>query len=208
MQTHAPNAAQRARAFDFMLLVTYTIREGSEERGYDDWLRRVDNPFFNASPGVFHYSNWKVTGGVNHFAPKTHFDFLGMTDMASLDLVWNGPELNRFRHEWRLLWGVADPTDYAANSQAYLCERVATATMNAGAHVELIPGAAGETRAGWDTWRVMRSLRDTRLGFDGFHVRFGAAPSASAGAGEGGALQGHCIAAPHLTGTDRAQPAP
>ena len=87
-----------------MLLITYALREGSEARGYDDWLRRVDNPFFNAQPGVFHYTNWKLGGGPNPFAPRTHVDFLGMAGEESLDPVLNAPELNRFRNEWRRLW--------------------------------------------------------------------------------------------------------
>ena len=118
-----------ARAFDFMLLITYSVRADADARGYDDWLRRVDNPFFNKAAGIAHYSNWKVAAGTNHFAPATHFDFLGLDSLESLDQVWNDPELNRFRHEWRKLWGVADVSDPAANSQTYLCTRATRTPM-------------------------------------------------------------------------------
>lgn len=162
----------RARLYDVMLLITYSVRHDAEARGYDDWLRQVDNPFFNAAGGVAHYSNWKIAGDVNPFAPNTHFDFLAMTGRESLDRVWNDPELNRFRDNWRRLWGVADPSDPAANSQTYLCERISVADMPWDDHLALVPASVGDRMTGWDTWRVVSSLRDTTLGFDAFHVRF------------------------------------
>lgn len=164
--------SSRARAYPAMLFVTYALRDGSEARGYDDWLRRVDNPFFNAQPGVFHYSNWKLAAGPNPFAPRTHFDFLGMADEASLDPVLNGPDLNRFRDQWRALWGVAPVADKEANSQAYLCERLAVGDSAWSDQVMLRPGAAGETLAGWDTWRVARIIRGPVLPFTTFQLRF------------------------------------
>ena len=164
--------ARRTRAYPMMLFVTYSIRDGSEEKGYDTWLRRVDNPFFNAQPGVFHYSNWKIAGGANPFEPRTHFDFLGMTGEESFDPVWNAPEFNRFRNVWRHLWGVAPIADKAGNSQTYLCERTAKAEMPWGEFSVLLPAPAGETLPGWDTWRVLRNIRGPELPFTAFHVRF------------------------------------
>ena len=35
-----------------MCLLTYTPRADSASRGYDDWLRSIDNPFFNGIPGI------------------------------------------------------------------------------------------------------------------------------------------------------------
>jgi len=184
-----------ARDFDVMLLITYAIRADADPRGYEDWLRRVDSPFFNAAPGITHYGNWKVTGGTNHFAPNTHFDFVGMASPESLDRVWNDPELNRFRREWRRLWGIADASP-TAGIQTCLCERTATAAMQWSDHLALVP-ADGATPAGWETWRALRALRGTGLGFDRFHVRYGAGPDA--GGQARGALLATCIAAPNLT---------
>ena len=44
---------------DTMVFLAYTPRSDNVLRGYEDFLRKVDNPFFNAQPGVAHYSNWK-----------------------------------------------------------------------------------------------------------------------------------------------------
>ena len=179
-----------------MLVITYAIRADAQARGYDDWLRRVDNPFFNAAAGMAHYSNWVVAGGSNPFAPNTHFDFVGMDSMASLDQVWNDPELNRFRKEWRRLWGVTDG-DPAASIQTCLCERRHATAMEWSDRLAFLP-AASDAMAGWDTWRAIRTLRGTGIGFDRFHVRFLGAQDEfeRLGAAAGGAVFATCIASP------------
>ena len=48
-----------------MLVVTYTPRADSASRGYEQWLRDVDNPFFSAQPGIVLYENWKVLEPLN-----------------------------------------------------------------------------------------------------------------------------------------------
>ena len=200
--------ADRANAFDVMLLISYALRDDAEARGYDDWLRRVDNPFFNAAPGIAHYGNWKVTGGTNHFAPNTHFDFVGMDGPESFDQVWNDPELNRFRQEWRRLWGIADANP-AAKIETCLCERITSPAMAWSDRLALLPGQ-DEAPTGWETWRVLRSLRGSGLGFNRFHLRYGAGPDASGGASERhhGAALATCIAAPNLTSSTRTQAQP
>lgn len=80
------------------LMITYSVRPGSESKGYEEWMQRADNPFSNAVPGNAHYSNWKVTGGAKHFAPHIHLDFMGIEHRDSFDEVWNGVEMNAFRH--------------------------------------------------------------------------------------------------------------
>jgi len=194
--------ADHAHAFDFMLLISYAVRADAQARGYDDWLRRVDNPFFNAAPQIAHYANWEVTGGINPFAPNTHFDFVGMTREDDLDAVWNDPQLNAFRLEWRKLWGLPDANP-AARIETCLCERVATAPMRWTDRLALSPEASASP-AGWETWRVLRSLRGTGIGFERFHLRFG---EGAAGAAPGAALA-TCIAAPQMAsaGTAAARP--
>ncbi len=46
--------------YDAMSLITYTPRADSNDRGYEQWLIDVDNPFFNGSPVCVRYTNWKV----------------------------------------------------------------------------------------------------------------------------------------------------
>ena len=186
------------RTSDVMLLITYSLRAGADARGYDDWLRRVDNPFFNAADCIAHYSNWKLTIGPDAFAPHTHFDLVALPDLESLDAAWNDPGLNDFRREWRRLWAIEDPTDPAADIQTCLCERVARSDMAWSDHLVLVPTARAEVVKGWDTWHVVRSLRGMPLGFDAFRIRFHAPGEAvdPRHANTNGETMATCIAAP------------
>jgi hypothetical protein len=183
----------RARAFDHMLLITYSVRPGSVDEGYEDWLRRVDNPFFNVAPGFAHYGNWKVCGGSNPFAPHLYFDFVGMKDRASFDVVWNGAEVNAFRREWRRLWGV-QPGDPGAPIQTCRCERTVASEGPWSPRLALAPGG-GDPSSGWETWQVFETLRGSPLAFDRFGVRYGDAPPGDLAQG---VLLAECIAAPEL----------
>jgi hypothetical protein len=183
-----------ARSCDLMLLITYALPADADARGYDDWLRRVDNPFFNAASCIAHYSNWKIAGGTNPFAPQTHFDFLCMRSEADFDPVWNDPDLNAFRREWKRLWGLPEGHP-AAKIETWLCERAAKADMAWTPRLALLPAAVEATMPGWETWRALRSLRGTGVGPAAFHVRYlGAAESLPAQAS--GAALATCIAAP------------
>jgi hypothetical protein len=195
----------QAHAFDFMVLISYAVRADAAARGYDDWLRRVDNPFFNAAPQIAHYANWEVTGGANPFAPNTHFDFVGMKSLDDLDAVWNDPQLNAFRLEWRKLWGLAEANP-AARIETCLCQRGARAPMRWTDRLALLPDA-GEAPAGWETWRVLRSLRGTGIGFERFHLRFFAGhEGVASGAVPPGAALASCIAAPQMPSSSAGQP--
>lgn len=188
----------RARAYDHMLLITYSVRPGSVERGYEAWLREVDNPFFNAARGFAHYGNWKVVGGANVFTPHVYFDFVGMNDRDSFDAVWNGAEVNEFRREWRRLWNVETPGPAAA-IQTCRCERVATSDDAFSPELAFVPGAA-DAGGGWETWRVHETLRGARLGFDAFSVRYGTGQPAvqAVGGRDRDVLLARCVAAPEL----------
>lgn len=191
----------RVPGYDFMVLLTYTPRANSVARGYEDWLRRVDNPFFNATDGVQHYSNWKIAGGA-HPQMGTHFDFLGIDGLGSLDEVMNGERLNGFRKEWRRLWGVDPEGTPGVNAQAYLCERIAkTPRPGWGNQALVVPESTANQRLdGFDTWRVRKSLRKTTLGFPEFHVGFASDPAAFADLkrkhAARGAVAGDLVAAP------------
>src|SRR5438477_577884 len=56
-------------SFDHAVFLTYTLPEDALARGYENWLRDVDNPFFNAIPGVGRYENWRIARAVRkHYA--------------------------------------------------------------------------------------------------------------------------------------------
>ena len=46
---------------NWTILLTYRIRDGADADGYDDWLRTIDNPFFNAIPDAARFANFGAT---------------------------------------------------------------------------------------------------------------------------------------------------
>ena len=56
-----PDPARSLTGCQEVIFIAYCLPGDAEGRGYADWLRRVDMPFFNAIPGVHHYANWRVS---------------------------------------------------------------------------------------------------------------------------------------------------
>lgn len=181
-----------------MIIIIYAIRPDAVAREYEDWLRRVDCPFFNAAPGVAQYVNWKVVGGRNLFAPHPYFDFLVMDGIESFDAVWLDPKLNAFRRKWRELWGATAVHD-DAYAPTYLCRRVVRAEMAWTGNVAMLPCGVDDRLAGCDTWRIERPLRGPPAPpFAAFHFRYlsDADEFARLAIGPDAAVLGRSIAAP------------
>lgn len=199
-----------------VLLIVYTLGAAAEAGGYEDWLVRVDNPFFNAIPGVRYYDNWKIEQ-VLHGAPLgyTHFDFQGLAREADLEPVWFNPSLDGFRTEWIRLWGYAGarPTPVVANT--YLM-RPAQAFTGTPRRFARIAGGCGEPPDGYDAaWRIEATVRkhfvpgyaggpwrvptaqDNPLGLDWLALRYGdSVEELAAPGGEPVAFVARLIAAP------------
>jgi hypothetical protein len=110
------------------LLLTYEPREGVDLDRYHDWLRAVDNPFFNGRPAVKHYANWRVADSKLGSAPFTHFDLLEIEGPTGYDAVFGDALIVAFARDWVRLWGkVPDPDtpDQAVNCHVCLCEHIA-----------------------------------------------------------------------------------
>ena len=192
---------------NWMILLTYRIRDGADADGYDDWLRSIDNPFFNAIPGIKCYTNWKVHGSPSAL-PFTHFDFLEIDDIDQLESLWFNPELNTFRTEWMRLWGrdVPDPN----NALCYLCESDPRSTALQ-ANLVLEPGLGRGTNNGaWttrellhkhyamgpsETWRTA-DIKGTSARFSNFNVNYTAAPLEAGAMNNDAAFSATLIAAP------------
>jgi len=110
-----------------MCLLQYTPRAGAAEDGYDDWLRTVDNPFFNGVPGVVRYENWKVQAPLLGTPDYAYFDLMYVDGHAAIERVWSNPAVAEFAAEWTRRWGqVPDPTvDQAVNYRVTVCEEIA-----------------------------------------------------------------------------------
>ena len=139
-----------------MLQIAYTPREDSDERGYVDWLREVDMPFFNSVEGVLHYSNWKITDSPVGTCPFTHFDLLFVDSDVGVERVLGNPDLQEFASGWNDLWGTHPEGTFADSGvEMYRCSVVAEpeVTTRTG-HVAFIsntPRADAHER-GYDDW--------------------------------------------------------
>lgn len=105
-----------------VLFIVYRTAPDALARGYEPWLRDIDNPFFNAIPGIWHYANWKVDGDADQ-ALFSHFDFLGLERDGDLERVWFNPDLDAFRRGWVAKWGYG-PSPKALHRYTYGARRV------------------------------------------------------------------------------------
>lgn len=163
---------QATGAYDAMSLITYTPRADSNDRGYEQWLIDVDNPFFNSSEICIRYTNWKVIDDAGANPEFSHFDFFGMDGRDSGNKVWNDEKLSEFRVEWRKLWGAAGTLDPVANSVVNLCERVSEPQTEA-AYVIVLPldNASQPGPKGSETWDTYDAYRGN-LVFPAFHLKY------------------------------------
>ncbi len=138
-----------------VVFITYTPGPGEKERGYEKWLREVDNPFFNATPGIRHYANWEIerviTGAPLGYA---YLDFLGLAAPDDLERVWFNADLDRFRTEWVRLWGYQGARPGPLFAYAFLMRPVQSTERQA-TRLARISGGTGPAPAGFDlAWQV------------------------------------------------------
>ena len=132
----------------FLILNPYTPGPAASAERYEPWLRREDNPTFNAEPAMGEYSNWKVIA-----SPRpgwTHFDFFAVADEAAAERVWFSPALGLFRSRWVSLWGFGA---VPGSGYATLFESVGEPFRTRSRFVELafdVPGAQ---------WKATSTLR-------------------------------------------------
>lgn len=125
-----------------VIFIGYTVPADAEARGYSDWLVRVDNPFFNAIPGVRHYANWRAGDMLGGEMPVwDYFDFHGIAAEEDLERVWFNSDLDAFRAEWLRLWGYGSGPTAPVLRHAYLM-RLARRRM------EHVPGPEITLRGG------------------------------------------------------------
>ena len=202
-----------------VLFIVYTPGGDAVARGYEPWLVSVDNPFFNAIPGVHHYANWKFEQTLCGPMPAyTYFDFQGLVAADDLERVWFNPDLDGFRTEWIRLWGYGAPSLSAAQANVYLMRPAGTPSATATGFACILAGhgtpptdcdiawSVTETirkhyaigKAG-DAWRVP-AVEHNPLGFDWVAVRYGESLEALAAnyrhGGEELAILARLIAAP------------
>ena len=135
-----------------MVLITYTPGPAAKPQDYEPWLRTEDNPTFNRVPGVGEYSNWKRVSTED--TGWTHFDFLGLESVESLERVWFSADLDRFRRKWVERWGYGSAVPRPTSGYATLFVREGAPIRARQRYVELdFRGGKGEL------WNAVASLR-------------------------------------------------
>lgn len=177
-------------ATDLMVFLPYTPRSDSDARGYDQWLRDVDNPFFNAVPGILHYSNWRVNAPTP--GQMSHFDFMYL-DPALADSVWANPDVIAFAGLWTEQWG-SDPkaADLSVNYNSYKLRLKSGQGAFDPSGVRIAGSSSPVSRFGGAVWEVETPMVGTSA-TPFYEFAFG--PSAGA-IGPEDSLAGTLVAAP------------
>jgi len=111
-----------------VLLLTYTPRADVDLAEYHDWLREVDNPFFNGRPTVKRYVNYRIAASVQGDEDFTHFDLLEIEGDGGPDSIFGYEIIAAFARDWVRKWGKnpdPDAPDQTINYRVSLCEPVA-----------------------------------------------------------------------------------
>ncbi|MBL8697910.1 MAG: hypothetical protein JNK67_06040 [Alphaproteobacteria bacterium] len=159
-------------SYETMVFLSYTLPETAIPNGYEPWLREVDNPFFNAIPGMGLYENWRNVVMRPESLPFQHFDFLHPQTDADLERVWFNKSLDEFRQGWIRKWGYGatgqQPTP--ASAFGWYAKREGGPAAARGPWC-VIAGDAPAS-AGGERWRIVEALRK--------HYAIGFAPAGEA----------------------------
>lgn len=167
-----PDPARSLTGCQEVIFIVYCLPADAEGRGYADWLRRVDMPFFNAIPGVHHYANWRVSEVLRGAPPIWDwFDFQGLASGGDLERVWFNPDLDEFRVNWVKLWGYGRTDPPPVLRHAYLMRPVMRRAPDAPWSQAILAGGLGEPPSveqysrGF-TWRIHTTLHKHFTGRD------------------------------------------
>lgn len=110
-----------------MLLLTYNLGEHVDPVEYEQWLRDVDNPFFNSVPGITRYANWKVVDEKIGTVAFTYYDLMEIESLEAFERVWTNERLQEFARGWTERWSIhgTDGEFVGLNYQVVLATEVA-----------------------------------------------------------------------------------
>lgn len=180
---------------ELMFYLPYTPRSDSNARGYEEWIRDVDMPFFNSVAEIAHYSNWRVDKLLAGTIDFTHFDFM-FADPQKVDMIWSNKDVAAFAAGWNEQWG-RDPqnADLSVNYHVYRLEHEQGGITFDRKCVTVIYQPAGPLAPNGMRWNVSTAV----LGQSPctvVDVIFGPIPDASFWAGAQAAFTGTLVAAP------------
>ena len=111
-----------------MFVLTYTPRADAQAHGYEDWLREIDNPFFNSDevPELISSSNWLRTRDLVGTEWWTDFDLMFIDGPDGFDKLLANPKSAAFATNWATAWGNRPADGIPANFEAHILELVAS----------------------------------------------------------------------------------
>lgn len=141
-----------------MFFLPYIPRDDSDARGYDKWIRDVDNPFFNSVDGIELYINWKVGRVLKGALDFTHVDFM-YVDPAKEEAIWSNPDVAAFAQGWTDSWG-SDPAnaDLSVNYHVYRLVQESGAEGFNRSITTVILDPTGPVPAGASRWTVAQAV--------------------------------------------------
>jgi len=142
-----------------MLFSSYTLPATAVSGGYETWLREVENPFFNAIPGVDRYENWEIVDAKPRALRFTHFDFMILEHEADLERVWFNRDLDEFRKGWVRKWGygASGATPPPGSAHGYLARGVAASIDVRGAWCTITGGEIVDRAE--EHWSIVEAIR-------------------------------------------------
>ena len=88
------------------LFLPYPPREDAAERGYDEYLREVDNPFFNSAdvPELISDANWRKVSNAVGDEWWTDFDLMFIDGPAAAEGLFANPKAAEFMAGFIKAW--------------------------------------------------------------------------------------------------------
>jgi hypothetical protein len=101
----------------YCLFLPYSPREHARDEGYDEYLREIDNPFFNsdAVPEVVSDANWMAVEHVIGDEGWTDFDLMFVNGPDGWERFCANPDAAEFAAGWLKNWG-STPADASVHS--------------------------------------------------------------------------------------------
>lgn len=102
------------------IFLTYSHRPHFDEKDYEGFLRRHDNPFFNGIAGIARYENWKLVEPIPAHLGFDYFDLIYLDGSRTLEAVRFDSDLTVFRRNWVAQWGYGSVPPPVVNGQGYV----------------------------------------------------------------------------------------
>lgn len=116
------------RRSEWCVILNYVPRADAAALGYDEYLREVDNPFFNSDevPEIITSSNWRRTQDVLGTEWWSDFDLMLVDGPDGYERILGNPKAAEFAGNWARSWGHRPDDGIPANFEALVGQLIAS----------------------------------------------------------------------------------